>query len=172
MDIPQLKLLAGRVRDRLQQSSCLIGHSQSLDLIAALPGLRNWPEVVAFPRRVAACELDATSVSRLTYRLNKKFSLEVGPKEWLTWLAQGEGISSLGALQVWPGGPSPGVYVTTSTTAIGALLARYEEATDGGLVYAEQAANGWEGSIDDGARIRVTSKSFHFNSLQTQTSNP
>ncbi len=150
MDIPQLKLLAGRVRDQLQQSSCLIGHSQSLDLIAALPGLRNWPEVMAFPGRVAACELDTTSVSRLAYRVNKKFSLEIGPKEWLARLAQGEGISSLGALQVWPGGPLPGVYVTTSATAIGALLARYEEATDGGLVYAEQAANGWEGSIDLG----------------------
>lgn len=27
-------------------------------------------------------------------------------------------------------------------------------------------------AMGDGARIRVTSKSFHFNSLQTQTSNP
>ena len=27
---------------------------------------------------------------------------------------------------------------------------RYEEATDGGLVYAERAGNGWEGSIDLG----------------------
>ena len=58
----------------------LVGHSQSLDLIAALPGLRNWPEVMAFPGRVAACELDSTSVSRLAYRLNRKFSLEIGPK--------------------------------------------------------------------------------------------
>jgi hypothetical protein len=150
MDIPQLKLLAGRVRDQLQQSSCLIGHSQSLDLIAALPGLRNWPEVLAFPGRVAACELDTTSVSRLAYRVNKKFSLEIGPKDWLARLVQGEETLSLGALQVWPGGPLPGVYVTTSATAIGALLARYEEATDGGLVYAERAASGWEGSIDLG----------------------
>lgn len=150
MDIPQLKLLASRVRDRLQQSSCLIGHSQSLDLIAALPGLRNWPEVMAFPGRVAACTLDSTSASRLSYRVQKRFSLDVGPKDWLVTLATVEGTSSHGGLQIWPGGPLPGVYVTTSTRAIDALLARYEEATDGGLVYAEQAANGWEGSIDLG----------------------
>lgn len=55
MDIPQLKLLAGRVRGLLQQSSRPVGHSQSLDLIAALPGLRNWPEVMAFQDRVSAC---------------------------------------------------------------------------------------------------------------------
>ncbi|WP_369937308.1 hypothetical protein [Xanthomonas tesorieronis] len=150
MDIPQLKLLAGRVRGELQQSSCLIGHSQALDLIAALPGLRNWPEVMAFPRRVAACELDATSVSRLAYRINKKFSLQVGPKDLFAALTQGECTPSVGSLQVWPGGPLPGVYVTTSMEAIDALLARYEDATDGGLVYAEEVAKGWDGSIDLG----------------------
>jgi len=150
MDIPQLKLLAGRVRGLLQQSSFLVGHSQALDLIAALPGLRNWPEVNAFPERVAACELDTTSASRLAYRINKKFSLEVGAKEVLASLAQDGVSASRNVLQVWPSGPLAGVYVTTSEQAIDALLARYEEATDGGLVYAEQAANGWEGSIDLG----------------------
>ncbi len=150
MDTPQLKLLASHVRDRLQQSSCLVGHSQALDLIAALPGLRNWPEVMAFPERVAACALDMTSVSRLAYRINKKFSLGLGAKELLASLAQDGVLAQRNVLQVWPGGPLPGVYVTTSEQAINALLARYEEATDGGLVYAERAANGWEGSIDLG----------------------
>ena len=51
MDIQQLKLMAGRVRGLLEQSKHTIGHNQSLDLIAALPGLRNWPEVQAFPDR-------------------------------------------------------------------------------------------------------------------------
>jgi len=150
MDISQLKLLAGRIRGQLQQSSCLIGHSQALDLIAALPGLRNWPEVMAFPARVAACELDAASVSRLVYRINKKFSFDLRPKELLVTLAAGDGMPFFGSLQVWPGGSLPGVYVTTSEQAINALLARYEDATDGGLVYAERAANGWEGTIELG----------------------
>ncbi len=150
MDIPQLKLLAGRVRDQLQQSSCLVGHSQALDLIAALPGLRNWPEVMAFPERVAACTLDVNAATRLAYRINRKFSLDVGAKELMTSFAE-TGVSvPRNVLQVWPGGPLPGVYVTGSETAISALLARYEEATDGGLVYAERAASGWEGSIDLG----------------------
>jgi hypothetical protein len=150
MDVPQLKLLAGRVRGLLQQSSSHIGHSQSLDLVAALPGLRNWPEVMAFPDRVAACELDATSAGRLAFRLRKNFALELTPNDLLSALAPHSLGTSQGALQVWPGGPSPGVYVTTSAQAISALLARYEEATDGGLVYAERAGNSWEGSIDLG----------------------
>ena len=153
MDIPQLKLLAGHIRGLLQQSSCLVGHSQALDLIAALPGLRNWPEVMAFPERVAACELDTTSASRLAYRINKRFSVEVEPKQLLASLAHDGVTASRRVLQVWPGGPLPGVYVTTSEQAIDALLARYEDATDGGLVYAEQAANGWQGSIDLGREI-------------------
>ena len=109
MDIPQLKLLAGRVRALLQQSSSIVGHNQALDLVAALPGLRNWPEVMAFPDRVAACELDATSAGRLAFRLNKKFSLELTPRELLSVLAPAAARSSQGTLQVWPGGPSPGV---------------------------------------------------------------
>jgi hypothetical protein len=150
MDVPQLKLLAGRVRALLQQSSAHIGHNQALDLVAALPGLRNWPEVVAFPDRVAACELDATSAARLAFRLKKNFALELTPRDLLSVLSPDVLGASQGTLQVWPAGPPAGVYVTTSAQAIGALLRRYEEATDGGLVYAEQAANDWDGSINLG----------------------
>ena len=69
MDVQQLKLLAGRVRGLLEQSNHPLGHNQSLDLIAALPGLRSWPEVQAFPDRVASCTLDAASAGRLAFRL-------------------------------------------------------------------------------------------------------
>ncbi len=41
MDMPQLKLLAGRVRGLLEQRDVSVGHSEALDLVAALPGLRN-----------------------------------------------------------------------------------------------------------------------------------
>jgi hypothetical protein len=54
------------------------------------------------------------------------------------------------APQIWPTGPAPGVYITTSQDAINALLERYEEATDGELVYAEEAGSHWNGSIDLG----------------------
>ena len=151
MEIPQLKLLAGRVRALLQQTSRSIGHSQALDLVAAVPGLRNWPEVIAFPDRVAACELDTVSGGRLAFRLKKKFDIELSGKELLSALSAGR--DSAGSPQrphVWPGGPRPGVYVTTSDKAITALLDRYEEATDGALVYTERAGSGSKGSIDLG----------------------
>lgn len=149
MDVPQLKLLAGQVRSLLQQSSAIVGHSQALDLVAALPGLRNWPEVMAFPERVAACELDSASTGRLAFRLKRNFSLEFTANELLSALAPSVPGSVGVALQVWSGGPPPGVYVTTSEQAINALMAVYEEATDGGLAYAERAGTG-EGTIDLG----------------------
>jgi hypothetical protein len=150
MDMPQLKLLAGRVRDLLQDSNTPIGHSQALDLIAALPGVRNWPEVQAFPARVAACELDVVSAGRLAFRLKKKFNLEFSPQEMLAAMVSAEAPILEGVPHVWPAGPAAGVYITTSQTAIDALLRRYEEATDGELVYAERAGSHWEGSIDLG----------------------
>jgi hypothetical protein len=150
MDMPQLKLLAGRVRDLLQDSNTPIGHSQALDLIAALPGVRNWPEVQAFPARVAACELDAASAGRLAVRLKKKFNLEFSHQEMLAAILPAEAPTNESVPQVWPAGPAAGVYIATSQIAIDALLERYEEATDGELVYAERAGSHWAGSIDLG----------------------
>ena len=150
MDIQQLNLLAGRIRDLLQQSQHSVGHSQALDLSAALPGLRNWPEVQAFPDRVAACELDLASANRLAFRLKKKYELDLAPRALLETLAPAGANQRPPALEIWPGGPASGVYITDSQDAINALLDRYEEATDGALVYAEQAGNHWSGSIDLG----------------------
>lgn len=147
MDMSQLKSLAVRVRAVLRENSVDIGHNQALDLIAALPGLRNWPEVIAFPERVAACDVDAASAGRLAFRLNKKHGLDLMSNQVLSALAC---APSTPGLQVWPGGPPSGVYVTTSPSAIRALLERYEEATDGGLVYAEDAGKDWDGRIDLG----------------------
>ncbi|HEY4211570.1 MAG TPA: hypothetical protein VGM84_08830 [Steroidobacteraceae bacterium] len=150
MDLQQLQLLAGRARDLLQQSNHAIGHNQSLDLIAALPGLRNWPEVRAFPDRVAACQLDASSAGRLAFRVNKKFALDLSAPDILAALSGADAIGPSLVPEVWPSGPVPGVYVTTSQNAINALLVRYEEETDGAVVYAERAGNHWDGSIDLG----------------------
>lgn len=152
MDMPQLKLLAARVRGLLDQHDVAVGHNQSLDLIAALPGLRNWPEVMAFPDRVAACELTAHTVGRLAHRLRSKHSTSFDAIELMTALQPPQlaqpAVSPVP--DVWPTGPAPGVYVTTSQQAINALLKQYEDATDGELVYAEAAGSKAEGAIDLG----------------------
>ena len=150
MDVPQLKLLAGSLRGLLDQRGVSIVHGQALDLIAALPGLRNWPEVMAFPDRVAECRLDSSTAGRLAFRLVKRHQLELTPEELVQALNPPGAERSRRVPQVWPGGPEPGVYVTTSADAISALLLKYEEATDGELVYAERAGNHWEGAIDLG----------------------
>ncbi|HDR9236614.1 TPA: hypothetical protein QDB43_000299 [Burkholderia vietnamiensis] len=150
MDTQQLKLLAGLVRGLLQPTHPSLGHGQALDLIAALPGLRNWPEVMAFPERVAVAELDTASTGRLAFRLKKRYAVDMSPQELLAALSPPGAAVARGALQIWPTGPAPGVYVTTSSDAIDALLEAYEDATDGALVYAESAGNGWSGSIDLG----------------------
>ena len=64
MDIQQLKLLAGCIRTLLQQANHSLGHNQSLDLIGALPGLRKWPEVMAFLDRVAARTFTSSPTDR------------------------------------------------------------------------------------------------------------
>lgn len=153
MDVPQLKLLAARTRELLNDSSCPVpvGHSHSLDLIAALPGLRNWPEVSAFPERVAACQLDLAATGRLSFRIKKKLDVEYSPQVLLECLRPVVGLSvTRTALEVWPGGPRAGVYLTTSPAAIDALLERYEEATDGAVVYAERAGASHPASIELG----------------------
>lgn len=150
MDTQQLKLLAGQVRGLLQQSNHAIGHNQSLDVIAALPGLRNWPEVQAFPNRVAACELDLASISRLSFRLKRKFEVDLPANELLTALAPSGATVDRGVPQVWPSGPAPGVYLTTSQAAIDALIQRYEDASDGALFYADGTAGTGDGSIPIG----------------------
>lgn len=148
MNVPQLKLLAGLVRGLLEQHNVPIGHSQSLDVIAAIPGLRNWPEVMAFPNRVAATELNTTSAGRLAYRLKSLYKLELAPTTLLKALAPPDVQKAEVAPEVWPAGPRPGVYIATSQEAINALLAKYSDASDGALVYAERAGCNWEGSID------------------------
>lgn len=149
MDIAQLKLLAARIRALLTEANRPVGHNQSLDLSAALPGLRNWPEVIAFPDHVAACVLDEAAAGRLAHRLKRKLDLSIDAG-WLLGRLSPEPRTAVKVPQVWPSGPRAGVYVTTSPEAIKALLRKYDEATDGAVVYAERAGSHWDGSIDLG----------------------
>jgi hypothetical protein len=153
MDTQHLKLLAGRVRALLADSSIAIGHSQSLDLSAALVGLRNWPEVQAFPSHVAAQEVDHAAAARLSYRLQKVHEYRIDPADLIVHLRPPVSGQSAIQLQVWPSGPKAGVYFTTSAESLAALVEVYQEATDGAVFYAERAAAGHAAAInlgDDG----------------------
>ena len=72
MDAEQLKLLAAKLRESFPREIAL-SRGQSLDLIAALPGLRNWPEVRAFPERLAARDYDLDAMGRLSRRIVASF---------------------------------------------------------------------------------------------------
>lgn len=150
MDIQQLKLLAGRIRGLLEHANVTVTHSQALDLSGALVGLRNWPEVQAFPARVAVADLDLAAASRLAHRLQRKHTLELSAGELLAALQPPGVKSEQEPPHIWPAGPRPGVYITTEQKHINALLAAYDEATDGALMYAERAGSHWKSSIDLG----------------------
>lgn len=126
MDVQQLKLLAARIRDLLEQASVSVTHSQALDLSGALVGLRNWPEVQAFPTRVAGAELDLAAAGRLCHRLARKHGLDLSPQEVLSALrSHADAEASQVLPQIWPTGPRPGVYITTEQEHIKALLQAY-----------------------------------------------
>jgi hypothetical protein len=153
MDTQQLKQLAVRLRALLQDAAVEIGHSQALDLSASLVGLRNWPEVQAFPQRVQAQELDLSATARLAYRLVHKYKHEVSSAELLQQLLHTADLQIASTLHIWPAGPEAGVYVTTSQAAIDALVEVYQEATDGSVFYAERAGTKHDAAInlgDDG----------------------
>ncbi len=146
MDPQALKVFAERLRAYLNTQQLALKHGQVLDLVAALPGLRNWPEVSAFPNRVAAATLNDHAAGRLARRIHDRFSLSVSPAALLQALAP----PTNSQLKVWPDGPTPGVYVTTSQSAIDAAVARYEAATEGAILYAEDAGSGSDSAIDLG----------------------
>lgn len=146
MDTQKLKVFAERLRAYLERHNLTLKHGQALDLIAAIPGLRNWPEVNAFPARVSAAQWDGHSADRLAKRIAKQHALNLPLDE----LRQALEPSVANALKVWLDGPMPGVYVTTSQEAIDAAIAKYEAATDGALLYAEGAGRSSEAAIDLG----------------------
>jgi hypothetical protein len=150
MDVQQLKLLAGRLRGLLEQQNHELTHGQSLDVIAALPGLRNWPEVMAFPLRVAESELTETATSRLSRRLRSRFGVEADPLVLLQSLDPEVRTERPGLPELWPSGPDAGIYVTTSQKAIEALMRNYDDATDGAPLYAESAGDRFDSAIDLG----------------------
>lgn len=150
MELKELSDLAVLVRAYLGKSKVEINHSQSLDTIAAIPGLRNWPEVRSFPQRVAAARLDLTSANRLAYRLEHKHKHSVAATDLLLMLTPQQGAAELPPPEIWPAGPAPGVYLATERSAVDALVEQYADATDGALLYTESAGSNYDGAIDLG----------------------
>lgn len=150
MDTQQLKLLASRLGDLLAQNHHPIKHGQALDLVAAIPGLRNWPEVIAFPDRVAGSELSEIAGQRLTRRIAEKLGITLDTKALIVEPARAAPAKNAPRLALWPDGPAAGIYVTTSQAAIDVAIRRYDDATEGAPLYAERAGFNAEGTIDLG----------------------
>lgn len=133
MDTHELKLLAGQVRNLLARHQHPIGHGHGLDFVAAIPGLRNWPEVMAFPERVAEASLDQRSAERLAKRIARDTPVKLGAIEILEALQ----VRPPGPppLDVWPEGPLSGVYVTLETQGAVRAIEEYDAYTNGGAQF-------------------------------------
>jgi hypothetical protein len=150
MDTQELKILAARLRAFLERRGHALKHGHSLDLIAAIPGLRNWPEVGAFPARVREATLDEVTAARLARNLAERRGISTTTGELLRALTTTDEAPRPATADVWPDGPTAGIYVATSQAAIDALIARYEREAPGHVLYGEQAASGAESAIDLG----------------------
>lgn len=133
MDTLELKLLAGQVRNLLARHQHPIGHGHGLDFIAAIPGLRNWPEVIAFPGRVAEASLDRKSAERLARRIARDTPVKLDAAQLLEALQARRKAGP--PLTVWPDGPPAGVYVTLDEKAAGRAIAEYDAYTNGGAQF-------------------------------------
>ena len=90
MEVERLRGLAARLRELLADFDIVVSHSQALDAIAAVSGLRNWPEVQAFPDRIAACTFDLATAGRLQRRLQRDHAFAMPPGALLHLLEMAE----------------------------------------------------------------------------------
>jgi hypothetical protein len=148
MNTNALKVFAEHLRNYFTANNHSLKHNEALDLIAAIPGLRNWPEVNALPTLVDAAQLDHRALERLSKRLHNKRSIDLSTVELQQILTPLIPVTP--KLHVWPEGPKAGIYVTTEQSAIEMAVARYEAATNGALLYAELACRSAKSVINLG----------------------
>lgn len=86
MDTSTFKVCAQRLRAYLKQHRISLTHGQALDLVAAIAGLRNWPEVNAFPARVAAAACDNDACQRLASRIATRYGKTLSAQDLLKTL--------------------------------------------------------------------------------------
>ena len=116
MDVARLKSLSVSLREAVAAHGVTVSHGQALDLIAAVPGLRDWPEVIAFPDRVAACRLDADAVERIARRVTGRYEVTVRP-DMLTF-----SLRRMSLLYRSSSGPMRRLIVTSDSSGAGHLM--------------------------------------------------
>lgn len=146
MDASHLNSLARRLHDWLSAQQHAVKHGHTLDFIAAIPGLRNWPEVLAHPDRVATAQVNAVTCERLAGRIEKKLGVRLPAGDLLAVLT----AETAKPLAVWPTGPAAGLWLATSQDAVNAVIRQYEIATGNGPLYTEGAGAGAPTAIDLG----------------------
>jgi hypothetical protein len=134
MDLDQLRLLAGPLRRLLNEQHFPLTHNQALEVLAAVPGLRNWSEVNAFPEKVASTTLDPRAAARLAKRIASQGGPRITNEELLRLLRPDTAVTAQ-ALAVWPDGPPPGIYVTADEDCVNAAIRRYIEASGDALFF-------------------------------------
>jgi hypothetical protein len=146
MDASHLHFVAGRICDWLAfKHRVTLKHSHALDCVAAIPGLRNWPEVQAFPERVAQLtteDFGKDGCDRLQERIKGRAGIDVKALEPLQFQDLGNLLTEtwyqpMPRADLWPDGPQNGVYLTQSKDAAKAAIARFEVAYPDTIMYAE-----------------------------------
>lgn len=146
MHMQQLREQAYSFGKLLQSRGLTLKHGQILDLLAALPGLRNWPEVNAFQARVSSTPLDARAAMRLAKRILSVGGPSIEPQELLAILLP----MAVERPQIWADGPQAGIYVSTEVGAVQNAIERYLDASDESLFYTEGVGEDSEGAINIG----------------------
>lgn len=134
MDLEQLRLRAAPLRQFLAERNFPLSHNQALDLLAAAPGLRTWPEVNAFRERVAAESLSLRAATRVAKRIASKGGPTIDETELLRLLESGAATPGVG-LVVWPDGAPRGIYVTSDGDAATEAIRRYSEESGEALFF-------------------------------------
>jgi hypothetical protein len=148
MDSSQLKALAARLKSFLNSKGDRIRHNQALELISAIPGMRSWSEVVAFPARVAHVQVDDLAAHRLLMRIEQKRRVRV---ELLEILDVIDPVPAMDwDLAVWPDGPQPGIYVCTNQSAVEKTIGLFTANAPGSLIFCESFGCDADVAIDLG----------------------
>lgn len=128
MDLEQLRLCVGPLRRLLDERHFPLTHNQTLEILAAVPGLRNWSEANAFPEKVASAKLDQRAAARLARRITSQGGPTI-PEDELLKLLRPDAVVTGQVLAVWPEGPPPGIYVAADEDSASAAVRRYIEAS-------------------------------------------